>query len=53
MKNNLDYQFGMYESETDSVIVNTGENSVLVIRYKECISSGIFDDQMILYTCII
>lgn len=34
----------MYESETDSVIVNIGENSVLVIRCKECNSSDIFDD---------
>ena len=35
MKNNLAYQFGVYESETDSV---------LVICCKECNSSGIFDD---------
>ena len=42
--NNLDYQFGIYEPETDSVIVNTVENSILVIHCKECNSSVIFDD---------
>ena len=41
--NNLDYQFGMYVPETDSVIVNTVENSILVIRCKKCNSSVIFD----------
>ena len=34
----------MYEPATDSVIINTGENSILVIRCKECNSSVIFDD---------
>jgi hypothetical protein len=34
----------MYEPTTDSIIVNTGENSVLVIRCKECNSSVIFDE---------
>ena len=34
----------MYEPATDSIIVNTGENSVLIIRCKECNSSVIFDD---------
>lgn len=34
----------MYEPTTDSIIVNTGENSILVIRCKECNSSVIFDD---------
>lgn len=34
----------MYEPTTDSIIVNTGENSVLVIRCKEFNSSVIFDD---------
>ena len=29
---------------TDSIIVNTGENSILVIPCKECNSSVIFDD---------
>lgn len=42
--NNLDYQFGMYDPETDCVIVNTVENSILVIRCKKCNSSVIFDD---------
>lgn len=42
--NNLDYQFGMYDSETDCVIVNTVENSILVIHCKKCNSSVIFDD---------
>lgn len=44
MNNNLNYQFGMYEPATDSIIVNTGENTVLVIRCKEWNSSVIFDD---------
>ena len=34
----------MYEPTTDSIIVNTGENSILVIRCKQCNSSVIFDD---------
>lgn len=44
MNNNLTFQFGMYEPTTDSIIVNTGENYILVIRCKECNSSVIFDD---------
>ena len=44
MNNNLTFQFGMYEPTTDSIIVNTGENSILIIRCKECNSSAIFDD---------
>lgn len=44
MNNNLNFQFGMYESATDSIIVNTGENSILVIHCKECNSSVIFND---------
>ena len=43
MNNNLNFQFGMYGPSTDSIIVNTGENTVLVIRCKECNSSVIFD----------
>lgn len=44
MNNNLDFQFGMYAPATVSIIINTGENSVLIIRCKECNSSVIFDD---------
>ena len=44
MNNKLNFRFGMYEPATDSIIVNTGENSILVIRCKECNSSVIFDD---------
>ena len=44
MTNNLNITFGMYEPITDSVIVNTGENSVFVICCRECNSSVIFDD---------
>ena len=44
MNNNLDFQFGMYEPATDSIFFNTGKNSILVIRCKECNSSVIFDD---------
>lgn len=43
MNNNLNFQFGMYEPATDSIIVNTGKNSILVIRCKECNSKVIFD----------
>lgn len=34
----------MYNPATDSIIVNTGENSILVIRCKQCNSSVIYDD---------
>ena len=44
MNNNLVFQFGMYEPATDSIIINTGESSVLIIRCKECNSSVIFND---------
>ena len=44
MNNNFNFQFGMYDSATDSIIVNTGQNSILVIRCKECNSKVIFDD---------
>ena len=44
MNNNFDFQFGMYAPATDSIIINTCENSVLIIRCKECNSSVIFDD---------
>ena len=44
MNNNLDFQFGMYDPATDSIIINTGENSVLIIRCKECNSTISFDD---------
>ena len=43
MNNNLNFRFGMYEPATDSIIVNTGENAILVICCKECNSSVIFD----------
>ena len=44
MNNNLNFRFGMYEPTTDSIIVNTGENSIPVIRCKECNSTVFFDD---------
>ena len=44
MNSNLNFRFGMYEPATDSIIVNTGENSILVILCKECNSSIIFDN---------
>ena len=43
MNNNLNFRFGMYDPATDSIIVNTGENAILVICCKECNSSVIFD----------
>lgn len=44
MNNNLNFLFGMYEPATDSVIVNTSGNSILVIRCKECNSCIIFEE---------
>ncbi|MGN1157419.1 MAG: hypothetical protein ACI4TK_14680 [Agathobacter sp.] len=44
MNNNLNFWFGMYNPAAESVIVNTGENAILVIRCKECNSSVTFDD---------
>lgn len=44
MNSKTNFQFGMYDPATDSIIVNTGENSVLIIRCKECNSSVAFDD---------
>ena len=44
MNNNLDFQFGMYAPATDPIIINTGENSVHIIRCKECNSFVTFDD---------
>ena len=44
MNNNLDFRFGMYNPVTDSIIVNTGENAILVIRCKECNSYVIFNE---------
>lgn len=44
MSNPLVFQFGMYAPATDSIIINTGENSVLIIRCKECNFSVTFDD---------
>ena len=44
MNNNLNFLFGMYDPSTDTLIVSTGENSVLVIRCKKCNSSVIFDE---------
>ena len=44
MNNNHNFQFGMYEPTTDSIIVNTNENAILVIRCKECNSSVVLDD---------
>ena len=44
MNNNLNFLFGMYDPATDSVNVNTGENSILVIRCKECNSAVIFEE---------
>lgn len=44
MNNNLNFLFGMYEPGTDSVLVNIGENSILVIRCKKCNSCVIFKE---------
>ncbi|MCI8667901.1 MAG: hypothetical protein HFI34_00020 [Lachnospiraceae bacterium] len=44
MNNILNFQFGMYESTINSIIVNTGQNSILVIPCKECNSTVIFDE---------
>ena len=44
MNNNLNCQFDMYEPITDTIIINITENTILVIRCKECNSSITFDD---------
>lgn len=44
VNSNLTFQFGIYEPATDSIIVNTDENYILVIHCKECNSSVIFDE---------
>ena len=44
MNNNLNFQFGLYDTTTDSIIVNTSENFILVIRCKDCNFRVIFDD---------
>ena len=44
MNNNPNFQFGMYDPAIDSVIVNTSENSVLVIRCREFNSRVIFEE---------
>ena len=44
MNNSLNFLFGMYEPATDSIIANIDENTIPVIRCKECNSSVIFDD---------
>ena len=44
MNNNLNFLFGMYEPSTDSIIINTGENTILIIRCKKCNSAVLFDD---------
>lgn len=44
MNNTINFQFGMYEPATDTIIINIGENEILVICCKECNSSVMFDD---------
>lgn len=43
-QNNPCYQFGMYEPNTDFVIVNNGKNTILLIHCKGCNSFVLFDD---------
>ena len=40
----LQFQFAMYNPETDTVEVNTGTGTVLFIRCKDFNSTVIFDD---------
>lgn len=49
MNNNLNFQFGMYEPTTDSIIVNTGENAILVIVARNAIPPLSLMIQLILY----
>lgn len=44
MSNILNFQFGMYEPATDSIIVNTGQNCILAIPCKECNSTVTFNN---------
>jgi hypothetical protein len=41
---NSHYLFGMYNSSSGSVIINAGENSVLVIRCQECNKAVVLSD---------
>ncbi len=44
MNNNLDFLFGMYDTTTDSIIINTSKSSIFAIPCKDCNSRVIFDD---------
>ena len=49
MNNHLNFQFGMYEPATDSIIVNAGENSVLIIPCKDVVPPIPLMTRMMLY----
>lgn len=44
MNNNLDYIFGMYIPETDSVLVNLGSNMIIELSCKKCHSNLILEE---------
>lgn len=41
-QNNLNYLFGVYDASSDSIIVNNGNKTSIIISCKECNSSVIF-----------
>lgn len=53
MNNNFNFQFGMYEPTTDSIIVNTGQNSILVISCKDAIPQSSLTNQVIVSIFIV
>lgn len=51
MNNNLNFQFGMYEPATDSIIVNTGETPFLLSVVRNVIPPLPLMTRMILFIC--
>lgn len=43
-QNNLNYLFGIYDAFSDSVIVNSGNRTALMISCKECNASVILSE---------
>lgn len=44
MNNNLIYLFGMYEPETDSIVIYTTDSNQFIINCQKCNSSVILDN---------
>lgn len=44
MNNNLDYIFGMYIPEKDSVLVNLANNMIIELSFQKCHSNLILEE---------